>query len=137
VRPAPGVPFTVETTWTLADVGGRQAEVYLGFRSRENPRFLKVAFRSAGSVTLLALADGSWQERLRANAEVEPALLACGVPHRVVLDVDASRLRVEVDGKTTLETSVPEGFDVLGGCVGFGVDDGFATFRGFEVKPRP
>jgi hypothetical protein len=135
-KPAPGVPYRLAVEWTLHDLGMRQMEIYLAYRSRDNPRYLKVAMRSAGSVTLLAFAEGAWQERYRTNADVEPALLAAGAPHKTTIDVDAKTLRVEVDGKTLLEAAPPAGYDVLGGCVGFGVSDGVATFRGFDLTPR-
>ena len=135
VAPAPGVPFRLETEWTLADLGMRQVEVYLAWRGREDPRYMKVAFRSDGSASVLCFAEDAWQERYRVGAPVDPDALACGVPHRTRVDVDAERLHVEVDGKPVIEAPVPPGYDALSGQVGLGVSDGVATFRGFQTTP--
>jgi hypothetical protein len=135
--PAPARPFTVTLEWRLFDLGDRQAEVYLAHEDRANPRFLKVAFRSAGAVTLLAFAEGAWQERYRANAKADAALLSAGAWHRTRIDVDAKTIAVEVDGRRVLEAPVPPGYEPLGRRVGIGAGESVAAFRALEVKPRP
>jgi hypothetical protein len=124
----------VDFEMRILPVGGRQADVLLGFEHRDDPRFLKVAL-GTGFATLLAFSDGRWQERFRRNAALPEA--ACGpdrwIPVRV--RVDERRVSVLSGNDVWLEADVPPGFDPLRGAFGVGTTDSACRFRRVQAKP--
>ena len=137
--PPPGGPFSVACEFRLSDLGvARQAEIYVGYERRDDPRFAKLALRVDGSkcfVTLLVLADGLWQERLRVNQEVDASTFPVGawIPVRVVCD--GSLIRLDVRGTKLFEAPAPEGFDLLHGRIGFGAFASVARFQKIVIAP--
>jgi hypothetical protein len=136
-EPPPPRRYALALEWNALDLDDGQADVLLAYEDRSAPRFLKLALRHQGSVTLLAYADGEWQDHLTRNADVDAALVSPGAWHRLRVVVDAARLEVEADGRRVLDASVPAGFDVLRGAVGLGAHQGVVRWRGLETKPLP
>jgi hypothetical protein len=142
-EPAPAEPFVVSFAWNASPPAKAgdvpQAEVYLAYEDREALRFLKIAFRTDGNVTLLAYADGVWQRRYTVNVKLEEPMLGhltAGAWHDARVDVDATTVRVDVGGQRVFEAALPPGFDTLGGRVGLGALGAVVRYKGFETKPR-
>ncbi len=131
----PGGPFSVSCELRLSDLGVQQAEIYLGYERRDDPRFVKITMRADGFVTLLVLADGLWQERLRVNQKIDASTFPVGawIPLRVVCD--GTLIRLDVRGTKLFEVPAPEGFDLLHGRIGFGAFASVARFQKITVAP--
>ena len=136
-EPAPRVPFVLSCEVQILGVAGRQADIYLGFEDRSDPRYLKIQLRPDGILAFLAFADGAWQERLGVAFDARAKdLFPEGAWTPVRVETDGKRLGVDVGGKRVIDADVPLGFDLLGNQVGIGAFRDVSLFRKVEVGPK-
>ena len=133
----PGAAFSLSFEMYIHDLGTTQGEVYLGYEHRDDPRFVKLAFLASGSVTLLGYSDGVWQDRLKVNVRVDPALLTVGSWIPIRIRVADGLIRVDARDKKLIELPAPAGFELLRGRVGFGSLNELVRFRKIAVEALP
>jgi hypothetical protein len=127
VSTSPSLPprASIRAKIIIQDGNGRQADVVFGY---QGPReFHKIAFGSAGYVTLLHYYEGHWEVIAKANCD--SAALAAGVAHDIEVTIEGRRIVARVDGRTAFDHALGK---AVGGRYGIGAYDGRVVFR--EVR---
>jgi hypothetical protein len=129
--------LSVSCELEILDLGNetREADFFLGYGTRTDRRFLRLALghgESGHFADLQAFADGSWQPRLRRSRALEGGTFPCGEWLKVGVAGDGKRVQLRVKDREVFDVEVPAGFDVLKGRWGIGCRDDVVKWRKLE-----
>jgi hypothetical protein len=131
----PGASYRVTGRFRIVQGPLAQAELYVGYESRDRPRYLKLGLGAGGYVTLMALAGGTWQDRYRLNVDVDPSTFAIGADVPFAMTVEPGRVRLDVRQKTVFDAELPPGYDAARGWWGVGANKSVVVWSDLQVAP--
>jgi hypothetical protein len=136
-KPVSASELTLTGELDILGLGEKQAEIYLGYERRDDPRFLKIALGADGYVTLLAFSDGAWRPHLKKNENLAADAIPVGQWIPIRITVRRGTIHVEVRGKEVFAADVPPGFDPLHNRWGVGALGDVVRYRKIAAKETP